>query len=95
MPFVSTKSSEQQTVIHVNGLLDKIQKLKNDVNTALLREHCRSAELTNTLVCVEDQVREATELALKSLRQDIERKRKKVLAGIKRLQDSLYRYTFY
>jgi len=86
MPLVTAKSTSG----HYNtcDTLATVAKLKDEVNAALLREHTKSADLANTLVDVEEQIREATELVLKNLRADIEKKKRKVIASIKRLQES-------
>lgn len=89
MPQVPVKNTNGQ--YSSSDVLALVVKVKDDVNVALLREHTKSADLANTLVDVEEQIREATELILKNLKADIEKKKKKILGSIKRLQDSLKR----
>lgn len=90
MPQIPTKNNNGQ--YSSSDVLSVVMKLKDDVNSALLWEHTKSADLANTLVDVEEQIREATELILKNLRADIEKKKKKIASSIRRLHDSSKRY---
>lgn len=92
MPQVPSKTPRgDQTIQPTGDLLSLLTLSKDDVNTALLRAYNQSADLVNVLVSVEDQVRDATEQALKSVKTDVEKKKRKISSGIKRLQDVLKR----
>lgn len=94
MPFVS-KSNTRQTGTPSptpGDFLNTLLVVKDTVNATLLNEHTKLADLSNILSEVEDQLRNAAEQTIKNLKTEFEKRRRKVVPGIKRLQDSLKRY---
>lgn len=93
MPFIS-KSSNRQTGTPSptpGDFLNTLLVVKDTVNATLLTEHTRLADLSNTLSDVEDQIRCAVDLTIKNLKTEYEKRKRRTVPGIKRLQDSLKR----
>ncbi|KAL4238843.1 hypothetical protein ACF0H5_003550 [Mactra antiquata] len=91
MPQV-TKQSQRQVATPSptpGDVLNTLLVVKDAVNTALLNEHTRFADLSNILSEVESQVREAFETTIKTLKTEIEKRKRKVVPGIKKLQELL------
>ncbi|XP_052766248.1 uncharacterized protein LOC128207400 [Mya arenaria] len=70
-------------------VVNRLLHVKDTVNSTLIVQHKKTSNLTNVLSEVEDQIREVTEQTLRNIKSDIEKNKRKVLPGIKRLQDCL------
>ncbi|XP_052271373.1 uncharacterized protein LOC127872082 [Dreissena polymorpha] len=70
-------------------VLNKLLATKDIINRTLLSQHKRASYLANVLIEVEENIRETTEIAVKNIKNDIEKSKRKITPGIKRLQDSL------
>ena len=69
--------------------LHHLLQTKDTVNSRLLVETKQNSELASQISTAEAQIRELTETALRNLRSDFEKKRKRSSPVIKRLEDAL------
>jgi hypothetical protein len=93
MPFIPKSSGRPAgTPSPTPGdFLNTLLIVKDTVNATLLTEHTRLSDLSNTLTDVEDQIRSAIDTTIRNLKTEYEKRRRKTIPGIKRLQDSLKR----
>jgi len=92
MPL-SNKSTPRQSFspspTYGGDVINKLLHVKDSINSTLLTQHQHTTQLANLLFEIEEQIRDATELALKNIKTDIEKSKRKITPGIKRLQDCL------
>ena len=71
-----------------NSVVNSLIQTKDEVHAKLLEETKKTADLSNIFTTLDEQLRATMEKTLRNLKTELEKQRKRLLPGIRRLEDA-------